>query len=59
MKPEIFSWTAFDPNRWDHYYHAGQQIRFYREMPCQLGGPGIYAPRKKWIDTLFRILGAR
>ena len=27
MMPNEFQWSAFNPNRWDHYYHAGLQVR--------------------------------
>lgn len=28
-----YEWSAFDRNRCDHFYHNGQQIRFYRTRP--------------------------
>ena len=41
MKPETFSWCAFDPNHWNHHYAAGQQIRFYRVAPWHEAMDGL------------------
>lgn len=56
MMPDEFRWSAFDPNHWDHYYHAGQQVRFYRQLPCRLGGSAIEEPDLRWIDSFFLFL---
>lgn len=55
MMPGEFRWSAFDPNRWDHYYHAGQQVRFYRQQPHRLSGSGFEQPEPRWIDFVLRL----
>ncbi len=58
MNPATFEWSAFDPNRWDHYYAAGQQVRFYRQAPCHLSGSGFFIPEATWVTRIFRFLAA-
>lgn len=55
MMPGEFRWKAWDENRWDHYWHAGVQERFYRVCPRHLGGSGFEEPEPRWIDYLLRI----
>lgn len=54
MSRENFQWSAFDPQRWDHYYHAGQQVRFYRQQPAHLIGGGFQEAEPRWIDRVIR-----
>ena len=56
-----FTWSAFDPNRWDHYTHAGQQVRFYRMSPSLISGSAFYGHtpiRKRRTPLVYRALDA-
>ena len=52
-----FQWSAWDPNKWDHYHHAGVQERFYRQCPTHLSGQGYETMEPRWIDYLINFLG--
>lgn len=51
---EVYEWTGFDPNKWDHYHHAGQQVRFYRTRPWVEST--FEEPEDRWYDRLIRWL---
>lgn len=53
-----FSWSAFDPNRWDHYTHAGQQVRFYRVSPDMISGAAFFGHqpiRRRRARLIYRV----
>ena len=51
MHTDRFEWTAFDPNRWDHYYHAGHQVRFFRVAPWHQAMDGMReAPKPGFLS---------
>jgi hypothetical protein len=53
-----FSWSAWDPNRWDHHHHAGVQVNAYRVCPfpfaVERGGWG-----RALLNLLFDCIGVR
>lgn len=49
-----FSWSAFDESRWDHFYHAGQQIRFYRQQPPHLAAIAFEKTQPAWVNFFLR-----
>jgi hypothetical protein len=55
MNDGRFSWSAFSPLRWDHYYANGQQIRFYRLSPELISGCAFWGhvPIRKRRPKLF------
>lgn len=52
MNDGVYQWTAFDPARWDHYYHAGQQVRFYRQQPPHLANAEFEIIEPRWVGWL-------
>ena len=49
-----FSWSAWDPSKWDHYHHAGIQVNAYRVAPFP-----IHVKRRRPLSRffLYHILG--
>lgn len=47
-----YRWSGFDKNRWDHYYAAGEQIRFYRECPSRTGASIYIGPAPRWVRVI-------
>lgn len=51
-KPDgSFTWSAWNPAKWDHYHHAGIQVNAYRECPFPFS-----VPRTGWRHALITFL---
>lgn len=42
-----YQWTAWDEGKWDHYHHAGIQVRFYRVCPFR-----VVSMRRRWWNVI-------
>lgn len=54
MSPGDFSWSAFDKNRCDYFYHNGQQCRFYRQQPPHLAAVPFEREELSMLDRLMQ-----